>query len=212
MAGAAIAVIGVVVCCVLLFSNAEEMPTESTAPAPAEHIHNYQITETVASTCQKEGYAVYTCECGNSYKAEIEKAGHQFELTNVDERDDGSVFETFTCKYCDEVYVNKTPGVESDTSGTGSDAPTPSTTVSKDSDHQHNYQLTEKHSSTCKEKGYAVYTCTACGEIYHVEMEIVDHNYELTQVVEATPEQDGYEEYTCIYCGKSFRVPLSYTE
>ena len=205
VAGAAIAVIGVVVCCILIQPNTPADPTGTTTAAP--HIHDYKNTETVDATCQKEGYAVYACECGESYQSKIKKTDHQYELTDVNTKEDGTVQETYTCKICDKTYVNETPGTGKDNPGT-----TPDKKPDNDTEHEHDYQISDSHDPTCKDTGYVVYTCAGCSESYRVDLDVVDHKYELTKVVEATPEQDGYEEYTCIYCGKSFQVPLTYTE
>ena len=58
--------------------NADEtMPMDNTATQPAEdlpvetdsdHTHKYRITNIIKSTCLEEGYEVYSCECGLSYK------------------------------------------------------------------------------------------------------------------------------------------------
>lgn len=178
---------------------------------PTEHTHDYKVTDTVEATCQKEGYAVYTCECGESYRSKIEKKAHEFELTEVvaaTTEQAGS--EKFQCKNCDEYYINEIPILSAD--DPNNDNPKGDDPVDENpgNEHFHDYYVADSKEPTCKEKGYVVYNCKRCEESYTVEAEIVDHHYELTAVVEATPEQEGYEEYACKFCGLSFRVPLFY--
>lgn len=61
--------------------GAAEVASPTTAPTEAEptettHTHNYARTM-VAPSCTKQGYSVYTCSCGDSYKTDYADAtGH----------------------------------------------------------------------------------------------------------------------------------------
>lgn len=55
-----------------------EKPTEpeETEPAPTEHVHDH-IASVTAPTCTENGYTVYTCPCGDTYRDNIVAAhGH----------------------------------------------------------------------------------------------------------------------------------------
>ena len=59
-------------------------PTEST-PLPTDptepHYCAYSQTETVAATCTEEGYTLYVCDCGQSFKAVSSKIPHDYQQT-----------------------------------------------------------------------------------------------------------------------------------
>lgn len=40
--------------------------------------HTYEITNTVSSTCTKNGLTVYTCACGDSYSETVKAKGHSY--------------------------------------------------------------------------------------------------------------------------------------
>lgn len=52
--------------------------TTTTKRTTTAHKHQY-TTETVAATCQKQGYTVYRCACGHSYKADYRSGSHRYE-------------------------------------------------------------------------------------------------------------------------------------
>lgn len=216
VAGAAIVIIGIVACCILIRPSTPTYPTgtsDTSAETTQEHIHNYQITESEDATCKKEGYAVYTCECGENYRSKIEKKDHEFELTEVVAATaEQAGFEKFRCRNCDEYYINELPILSANDTGDDNPNGTVSTEDNPRNEHFHDYYVADAKEPTCKEKGYTVYHCKNCEESYTVEAEIVNHYYELIAVVEATSEQEGFEEYTCKFCGLSFRVPLLYED
>lgn len=64
-----------------LYCDAEE--TQTLAKLSADHVHSYTV-KTVAATCTTEGYTLYTCGCGSSYRDNIVAAsGHRFTDTVV---------------------------------------------------------------------------------------------------------------------------------
>ena len=51
--------------------------------ATKDYIHKY-VAEVIAPTCSEDGYILYTCTCGDSYKSDIvSKTGHCFDLDTV---------------------------------------------------------------------------------------------------------------------------------
>ncbi len=70
--------------------------------------HEYELTDTVASSCTESGYFVYTCAvCGESYTEENPEDpahGHSYDV-NVAVKEDGEgVTLTFTCSECGDSY------------------------------------------------------------------------------------------------------------
>lgn len=72
------------------------------AEKKAEHVCNYVIVEHSEETCTSDGYTIYACECGESYKETIPAHGHSMEVYLVTEE-----FIESHCKECgavDKVY------------------------------------------------------------------------------------------------------------
>lgn len=72
-----------------------------------EHSHAYVETERVDATCCEDGYVVYTCNCGDSYKETLPATGHNFvkdEATYVAPTEDSEGKEADeVCSNCGEV-------------------------------------------------------------------------------------------------------------
>ena len=50
-----------------------EIASEATTTSEASHEHNYTETITVEATCETDGEATYTCDCGDTYTEAIDK-------------------------------------------------------------------------------------------------------------------------------------------
>ena len=76
-------------------------PTE--APTEPPHEHHYTETITTEATCETDGEATYTCECGDSYTEPITAIGHVFETytSNNDATYTADGTETAKCNNCD---------------------------------------------------------------------------------------------------------------
>ncbi len=76
-------------------------PTE--APTEAPHEHSYVETITTEATCETDGEATYTCECGDTYTEAIATQGHVFETytSNNDATYTADGTETAKCNNCD---------------------------------------------------------------------------------------------------------------
>lgn len=67
------------------------------------HEHTYTETITISPTCETDGEATYTCECGDSYTETIKATGHVFEnyVSNNDATYLADGTETSKCSNCD---------------------------------------------------------------------------------------------------------------
>lgn len=78
---------------------------ESSAHESTEtsHEHSYVETITIPPTCETDGEATYTCECGDSYTETIKATGHVFEnyVSNGDATYTADGTETSKCSNCD---------------------------------------------------------------------------------------------------------------
>lgn len=87
----------------------ETKPVETEpVPTETEHQHSYSVSKTVAPTCTDQGYTVYKCSCGDSYKGDKKDAtGHSWgEWTVTKEATteaEGS--KERTCSACGEVQT-----------------------------------------------------------------------------------------------------------
>ena len=79
--------------------------TEVATPEPTEAPHEHAYTETITTeaTCETDGEALYTCECGDSYTEPITATGHLFEnyASNNDATYTADGTETAKCSNCD---------------------------------------------------------------------------------------------------------------
>lgn len=93
-------------------NNAETATEASTTPEPTPeptpeteppHEHTYTETITTEPTCEADGEATYTCECGDSYTEVITATGHVFETytSNNDATYTADGTETAKCNNCD---------------------------------------------------------------------------------------------------------------
>lgn len=69
---------------------------------------------------------------------------------------------------------------------------------------EHTYEVTDSTDATCNEKGSVIYTCSACGDTYTEETDMLEHTYEVTDTKDATCTEDGYTKYECTACGDSY--------
>lgn len=152
-----------------------------------EHTHKYEVSEEQAATCEEDGYNIYVCTCGDSYKETKTALGHNYELTDTKAAtcsEDGYV--EYTCKN-DSSHVNRV-------------------TLDK---LDHNYVESDRKTATCTEDGYVEYTCHNCGDSYQEPIAHSEHDYECVETVDATCELDGYKLYRCKNCGDEYRETIS---
>lgn len=145
------------------------------------HKHSNVLIEVVEeSTHLKEGWAIYSCECGYSYNGVIPKLeGHTYtsevtkEATHLVE---GEI--TYTCA-CGDTYTEA---------------------IEKFAGHTYKEAVTEP---TCTAKGYTTYTCV-CGDTYVDNYtDKLDHEYAAEVAIEPTHLAEGVRMYSC-ECGSSY--------
>ncbi len=80
-------------------------PEATATPEPTEAPHEHTYTETIITpaTCEADGEALYTCECGDTYTEPIATQGHVFETytSNNDATYTADGTETAKCNNCD---------------------------------------------------------------------------------------------------------------
>ena len=129
-------------------TDATTLPTESTPPVTTEatepgHQHEFtKLIRRVETTCIRDGYSIYLCECGQSANLDHEKAfGHSYEPSQADPTCtvDGYIGEK--CANCGDIQKDTT------IPATG-----------------HSYEPSQAE-ATCTVDGYIGKTCTTCGYI-----------------------------------------------
>ncbi len=147
--------------------------------------HNYVKVGDVAKTCDVDGYSLYTCICGHSYKADyVEAVGHIYDNGVVTTKPTCTVdgVKTFTCLTCDEGQYTET---------------IPQT--------GHNYDdgVVTKD-PTCTTNGVKTFTCANCGDTYTESVDNVkEHDYQL--VVNTSPDTTVcIKTYKCTICGDTY--------
>ncbi len=88
--------------------------TEAIYATETAHQHNYTETITLAATCETDGEATYTCECGDTYTEAIPATGHSFTnyVYNEDATYDADGTETAKCDNCDETDTRTAEGTQ----------------------------------------------------------------------------------------------------
>ena len=88
--------------------------TEAVTEASTEttHEHNYTETITAEATCETEGEATYTCECGDTYTEVIKATGHSFTnyVSNNDATYEADGTKTAKCDNCDATDTRTAEG------------------------------------------------------------------------------------------------------
>lgn len=147
--------------------------------------HTYEAN-TVAPTCEEEGYTEYTCTvCHDSYIENIvPAAGHSFVEVVVAATCTAEGYVEKVCTVCGERYK-----VE------GSETPL--------APHDMVFCAYTKQ-PTCAAEGEALYRCSVCGAEERVVCEKTPHSYKST-VVQPTCEEGGYTLHECSVCGDSYK-------
>lgn len=152
-------------------------------PEPTEHSHVY-AAEVHKPTCTEVGFTIYTCTCGDSYRAdEVPATGHTWGdwsvKTPATETTAGT--EVRTCTVCGEEEFRETS------------LTTP--------DHTHSYTSTVV-AATCDKSGYTLHACS-CGDSYKSnESGALGHSW---------VDDGNGTTHTCTACGKSETIPASGT-
>lgn len=88
--------------------------TEAISATETAHQHNYTETITLVATCETDGEATYTCECGDTYTEAIPATGHSFTnyVYNEDATYEADGTETAKCDNCDETDTRTAEGTQ----------------------------------------------------------------------------------------------------
>ena len=145
-----------------------------------KHQHSYK-TSVIEPTCLEQGYTLYTCSCGDTYKDDYtDKTEHNYQ--NGTCVDCGKV-EPHTHQYTSSI-IAPTCTEEGYTLYICSCGDTYKDHYTDKINHHYTPSIVEP---TCTEEGYTVYTCS-CGDTYKDHYtDKVPHSY-----------QDGF----CIHCGE----------
>lgn len=136
----------------------------------------------VATTCDPnfETYWEEECEwCHNTIKHTVEHLDHNFNGERKYYTDKDCTQEVTGNLNCEKTYYYKTQCTNCDT---WSDVETKPA-------GKHSYKVTDTKESTCKEKGYNIYTCDICGDEYIEYTDKKPHDF--------TGEVKYYEDEAC---------------
>ena len=84
-------------------------------------------------------------------------------------------------------------------------APTDDSTAPTESEHVHEFILTDSIPATCEGYGWNIYTCSTCGYVNMPSNERenpLGHSYDHGQVIAPTCTEGGYTEFICTRCIK----------
>lgn len=146
-----------------------------------DHIHKYK-EEIFKATCTEQGYVLFTCTCGQSYKdSYTTPIGHNYANEEIIIKEncnqEGKIKKE--CLNCKDIIYE---------------------TISKNDDHQE-ILVSMLKEVTCTTDGIGKYYCAVCGKTIKYEIIPSAHNIELSQILlEATCTQDGIAQYWCSIC------------
>lgn len=156
--------------------------TEETEEIPVlEHVHKYHVANIVEPTCIEQGYAVYECDCGDSYIDDITPVvEHQYTTTVTEPTCTEQGYTTYTCKFCGNFYRDD---------------------FVEPVEHELSDWIIEKE-PTCTEDGWKVKECINCGcTCDMVILSATGHEFdEGTVIKEATCTENGEKVCTCTKC------------
>ncbi len=162
-----------------------------------EHEHEWSRSVTTEASCTENGRMTSTClVCGEVVTEDIPALGHD-ETNAIWEETEGATCITegvrsFICQrligdeICDEVIFEEF---------------IPMT--------DHDYVLESGSEASCTEAGWAMYSCTNCGEFYMEDIEASGHDEEHAQweiTLEATETSEGIKSLICQDCGGVIRT------
>lgn len=156
------------------------------APLDLSHRHTYQATDTIAPGCDRIGYTVYTCTCGDSYMDELRKAfGHRYSDKVVAPTAEAQGYTEHTCSNCGNTYMD-------------------SFVAPLTAPHVHQYMAVQTVEATCIAEGYTLYRCSCADEFQGNYTDLADHSYTATIFV-PTHTTQGYTEHTCSVCEDTYQ-------
>lgn len=192
----------------------------------AYHVHDYTETLETAPTCTEKGLMRYTCDCGDSYTADVTELGHDYKQVpnsaiRVTCLVDGKEADR-KCSRCGNIITGKIiKAVGHDEVIDEAVAPTCSKTGLTEGSHcsvcgeiivkqetilklNHTWNDGETiKEPTCILSGLKKYTCSKCNETKTEAIEAKGHKVVTDEAVEATCSQEGLTEGShCLTCGE----------
>jgi hypothetical protein len=148
---------------------------------PDTHTHSYTVL-VVAPSCSAGGYTEYTCQCGDTYRAEetavLAHTWGAWETVKEATTQETGLQKRIcsNCQRSEEKITDK---------------------IDENHTHSYTFQIVEP---TCTTQGYTVHTCN-CGHSYTSDpVSAKGHSY-TSQIVKPTCETQGYTIHKCA-CGK----------
>ena len=183
--------------------------------------HSY-TTEVVAPTCTEEGYTLYVCECGESYKDDFTgTVAHRYGQTEVIVEAtclEGGLRKHICteCGHEEEIkveplghkYKSKVIAPKCEEGGY-----TEHRCERCEESYRDDYTEAAGHdfspwvdviAATCLEEGMQMRDCGSCAHYETKETEALGHSYE-SVVVNPDCMKDGYTEHSCIRCEDSYQ-------
>ncbi len=144
--------------------------------------HEYLPLAVVSPTCTSEGYTLYSCSCGNSYKDDyvsmVEHSHDHKEIVSPTCTENG--YTLYKCQ-CGDSYK------DDEVSASG---------------HYYEEKIV---SPTCVSEGYTLHKCKYCEESYKDNYTSQGKHSYKGKVVLPTILDKGYTIYTCENCGTSYK-------
>ena len=145
---------------------------------------NYELVNTVDSTCAAEGKEIYKCKkCDETKEVPIQKLPHTYEIVSTSSAtctENGTVI--FTCKGCLHTYSETIETAQG-----------------------HSYTVLSEVGATCTDEGNITYQCSRCEDTKEVATQKIAHTYTLDSSSEATCTDDGVEVFKCSYCSDTYK-------
>lgn len=186
------------------------------------HTHSYSGS-VVSPTCSAQGYTVYTCSCGDSYKDNyvsatglhnvenwsfLNETQHQGVCTDCQQTVKADhIFNDFTDAVCDDCEWESTSSCDHNWQSATCNSPKTCTVCGKTSGSKLNHILdngTVTKKATCSQTGTKIYKCTVCKCIVKTETiaKLNTHTYKIT-TAKATLSKNGSIVKKCTVCGKN---------
>lgn len=143
----------------------------------AKTAHDPKVSETVAPTCTNEGYSIYLCECGYTYKSDYTAISTHApkKASTVASTCTSEGYSVYLCE-CGYTYkADYTAPLE------------------------HKLKKETVVASTCSEVGYTHYKCEACDYNFKSDYTTQVHEFEQSFTL-PTATQSGFTTYTCKSC------------
>ena len=141
----------------------------------------YELSESVAASCQHEGYDLYKCTaCDKTVRKNVTPiTDHSFALSEtVAPSCQYEGYDLYKCSVCGETKRENIKPVIS-----------------------HHYVLSESIAPSCTSMGYDSYECTMCySQITANQRPATGHSYEVLEDVAPTCSSVGYKSYLCSVC------------